>query len=675
LPERGKRAFNGVNGGPYGGRDVDGKYYDKEVHQIDADFVDRGRGNSPAFGIRHYAAEVSYDCRGWIEKDKNNPTDEMTACLCSSSDDTFMCPVFSAPPKPGKASVTAAFCTSLKALITTLGQTDNNFVRCLKASNPLAKRVFQSALVLKQLKYTGMLDTLKIRAFGFPISKDYKEFRGWAKILAQDVAPEPLDDAVEGMVAHLQATYAEEIFAELPKNDQITKATQKDMAIVQGKPNDAVKDTPVVMMRDWFHRGLVAKKRELLKVHYQMVACVTRAAERANDYCVKKQATEDLKPLVRAVVSRMHYLKKKHKKLDMDARTNLTLFIRANLARSQYYQKRAAHFEVENRHQMQMLIHATVKRQEFYQLKLRAIEKDQRHKAQDLIYATVKRQEFYQLKLRAIEKDLRHKAQDLIHATVMREIFREQALLKASNEVQHKESKLFRKQFKYAAIQQIEMLEEKEARDLALSDMFKEDQYASDLFLARELEKFSQVKEIVMMTASEARKKAGDAMACVNHVLAQSDDGYEAAYTQNQQKIEHECELRLKQTMIQMGLISEGRPKLALPRLIPLPNEHSDRHVRKNYFRHLIKSLATKRGIITQKVVHDSSAAELHQTPRGGLYDARGKSIPTPVPRISNTPEMKQAFTPERKQQLIERVAQITQTRDIRKMSALLEDL
>jgi len=292
-----------------------------------------------------------------------------------------------------------------------------------------------------------------------------------------------------------------------------------------------------------------------------------------------------------------------------------------------------------------------------------------------LIYATVKRQEFYQLKLRAIEKDLRHKAQDLIHATVMREIFREQALLKASNEVQHKESKLFRKQFKYAAIQQIEMLEEKEARDLALSDMCKEDQYASDLFLARELEKFSQVKEIVMMTASEARKKAGDAMACVNHVLAQSDDGYEAAYTQNQQKIEHECELRLKQTMIQMGLISEGRPKLALPRLIPLPNEHSDRHVRKNYFRHLIKSLATKRGIITQKVVHDSSAAELHQTPRGGLYDARGKSIPTPVPRISNTPEMKQAFTPERKQQLIERVAQITQTRDIRKMSALLEDL
>ena len=194
---RGKRVFNGVNGGPYGGREIDGKYNDSEVKLIDQDFVDKGNGNCPAFGIRHYAAEVSYDCRGWIEKDKNNPTDEMTACLSSSSDTTFMYSVFSAPPKPGKASVTAAFCTSLKKLITTLGQTDNNFVRCLKASNPLAKRVFQSALVLKQLKYTGMLDTLKIRAFGFPISKDYTEFRGWAKVILQ------VTIAVALYIAHL----------------------------------------------------------------------------------------------------------------------------------------------------------------------------------------------------------------------------------------------------------------------------------------------------------------------------------------------------------------------------------------------------------------------------------------------------------------------------------------
>ena len=64
--------------------------------------------------------------------------------------------------------VTQQFCASLNMLKLTLGQCDMSFVRCLKASNPLAKGIFQSALVLKQLKYTGMLDTLIIRKEGWP---------------------------------------------------------------------------------------------------------------------------------------------------------------------------------------------------------------------------------------------------------------------------------------------------------------------------------------------------------------------------------------------------------------------------------------------------------------------------------------------------------------------------
>ena len=39
---------------------------------------------------------------------------------------------------------------------------------CIKASNPLAPGIYQNALVLNQLKYTGMLDTLKIRKASEP---------------------------------------------------------------------------------------------------------------------------------------------------------------------------------------------------------------------------------------------------------------------------------------------------------------------------------------------------------------------------------------------------------------------------------------------------------------------------------------------------------------------------
>jgi len=207
------------------------------------------------------------------------------------------------PPDAGQASVTAAFCGSLKRLIITLSQTDMNFVRCLKASNPLAKRVFQSALVLKQLKYTGMLDTLKIRTFGFPMRMGYSEFRGWAKILAPNVAQEPLELAVEEMVADLQTRFAEDIFKDLPASDQKTKAQQKAQVIVQGKPTDAVANMPVVMMRDWFHRGLDKKRKVLLKSHYEMISCVCKAAACAQPFLDVKTMCKAAAPEVQLLLA------------------------------------------------------------------------------------------------------------------------------------------------------------------------------------------------------------------------------------------------------------------------------------------------------------------------------------------------------------------------------------
>jgi len=300
---RGAKVFDGIYGGAYGNREINGKVDGSEVKRINQDFVASGGEICPAFGIRHYAAEVSYDCRGWCEKDKNDPSDQMRDCLKSSSDTLFMQPVFSEPAKADQASVTAAFCSSLKTLVQVLGSTDMNFVRCLKASNPLAKRVFQSALVLKQLKYTGMLDTLKIRTFGFPMRMGYSEFRGWAKILVPSVDIEDLQEAVPALVGNLQATFAEEVFSDLPASDQVTKADQKAVVIVQGKPVDSNANMPVVMMRDWFHRGLDKKRKVLLKAHYEMVSRVCKAAACAQPFQDMKSMSKAAAPSVQLMLA------------------------------------------------------------------------------------------------------------------------------------------------------------------------------------------------------------------------------------------------------------------------------------------------------------------------------------------------------------------------------------
>ena len=72
-----------------------------------------------------------------------------------------------------------------------------SFVRCIKASNPLSAGIFNRAIVLHQLKYTGMLDTLKIRHKGFPFRMEKQAFWDKFHVLVPSVLP-PFKQATKG---------------------------------------------------------------------------------------------------------------------------------------------------------------------------------------------------------------------------------------------------------------------------------------------------------------------------------------------------------------------------------------------------------------------------------------------------------------------------------------------
>uniref|UniRef100_A0A3B3ZHC2 Uncharacterized protein n=1 Tax=Periophthalmus magnuspinnatus TaxID=409849 RepID=A0A3B3ZHC2_9GOBI len=73
-------------------------------------------------------------------------------------------------------SISAQFQASLNKLMETLGQSEPYFVKCIRSNAEKLPLRFNDNLVLRQLRYTGMLETVRIRQSGYHCKYSYKDF-------------------------------------------------------------------------------------------------------------------------------------------------------------------------------------------------------------------------------------------------------------------------------------------------------------------------------------------------------------------------------------------------------------------------------------------------------------------------------------------------------------------
>ncbi|XP_018320013.1 unconventional myosin-IXa isoform X2 [Agrilus planipennis] len=90
--------------------------------------------------------------------------------------------------QPGKSrkqplTVAAQFQQSLHSLMDTLNQANPYFIRCIKSNGNKIPNEFDNDTVQRQLRYTGMLETVRIRQAGFNVRLTYDEFIQLYRIL------------------------------------------------------------------------------------------------------------------------------------------------------------------------------------------------------------------------------------------------------------------------------------------------------------------------------------------------------------------------------------------------------------------------------------------------------------------------------------------------------------
>ncbi|XP_051929923.1 unconventional myosin-IXb isoform X2 [Hippocampus zosterae] len=80
-------------------------------------------------------------------------------------------------------SISAQFQTSLTKLLETLNRAEPFFIRCIRSNAEKKEMYLDETLVLQQLRYTGMLETVRIRRSGYGAKYTFQEFLEQFRVL------------------------------------------------------------------------------------------------------------------------------------------------------------------------------------------------------------------------------------------------------------------------------------------------------------------------------------------------------------------------------------------------------------------------------------------------------------------------------------------------------------
>lgn len=152
-----------------------------------------------AFGLVHFAGVVEYNVAGFLEKNRDTFSGDLMQ-LIQTSHNRFLTSLFMSDMQIGSETrkrtptLGAQFKRSLDALMNTLNSCSPFFVRCIKPNEFKRAMLFDRALVVRQLRYSGMMETIRIRRAGYPIRHSYPDFIDRYRFLINGVKPPHKED-------------------------------------------------------------------------------------------------------------------------------------------------------------------------------------------------------------------------------------------------------------------------------------------------------------------------------------------------------------------------------------------------------------------------------------------------------------------------------------------------
>uniref|UniRef100_UPI00398E9BF8 unconventional myosin-XV-like isoform X2 n=1 Tax=Pristiophorus japonicus TaxID=55135 RepID=UPI00398E9BF8 len=149
----------------------------------------------PEFTIKHYAGKVTYQVHKFVEKNHDQVRQDVMELFVHSKT-KIVTSLFSGQTMKMMSAksntisrryqaptVAAKFQQSLMELAEKMESCNPFFVRCIKPNNKKESELFEADVVSSQLRYSGILETIRIRKEGYPVRITFDNFIKRYKIL------------------------------------------------------------------------------------------------------------------------------------------------------------------------------------------------------------------------------------------------------------------------------------------------------------------------------------------------------------------------------------------------------------------------------------------------------------------------------------------------------------
>ncbi|NWY62198.1 MYO9B protein, partial [Chionis minor] len=178
-------------------------------------------------------------------------------------------------------SISAQFQASLNKLLETLGKAEPFFIRCIRSNAEKKEMLFDESLVLQQLRYTGMLETVRIRRSGYSAKYTFQEFIDQFQVLL----PKNAKASKEDICVYLKKLKLNENYYQIGMTKVFMKEAERQ--ILQDTLHKEV-IRKIILLQSWLR--MVLERRRFLRTRQAAIVlqacwrsrCVRMALQRNN---------------------------------------------------------------------------------------------------------------------------------------------------------------------------------------------------------------------------------------------------------------------------------------------------------------------------------------------------------------------------------------------------------